>query len=253
MKRSAISSEKRELRNASCSVASGVNSTAYSGCGSLGASSQPLLASGRLSEYGIYGFKSSTGVPSRMSRLCTESVKPSTFSSSTALKPIGFGRYGERVANTPRRSPLRGGDTFGFQLVLRWNQNTTQMKLKLWMSSSACSKLWPENSSMLPATPRAALGWRGASTRSLNGERTTPMGCSVSGERGSGTSTGLERGEHFRGVPLGLHVRENTRDLAAFDHEGGALDAFGAVFFWPPHAELVRHTVPWVRKQREVE
>ena len=36
-----------------------------------------------------------------------------TFIFGTALMPMGFGRYGARVANTPRRTELRGGATFG--------------------------------------------------------------------------------------------------------------------------------------------
>ena len=84
--------------------------------------------------------ESSTGVPSSMSMSCTCSVSPSMRSSRTADKPIGFGRCGERVANTPLRPDvLRGGSTFGRQPALWWNQNSTQMWSQPSRSSSACS------------------------------------------------------------------------------------------------------------------
>ena len=50
-----------------------------------------------------------------------------TASSFTALSPMGLGRWGERVENTPRRLPLlRGGSTMGRQPVFRWNTKSTQ-------------------------------------------------------------------------------------------------------------------------------
>ena len=56
----------------------------------------------------------------------TESVRvciPSTDSSLASVKPIGFGLWGDREANTPHAWPLsRGGRTFDghLLLVLRW-------------------------------------------------------------------------------------------------------------------------------------
>ena len=47
------------------------------------------------------GLTSSTGVPSTASRSRTRTALPSTATTSTRWRPIGFGRSGERVANTP--------------------------------------------------------------------------------------------------------------------------------------------------------
>ena len=44
---------------------------------------------------------STTGVPSSASRSRTRSSVPSTATTSTRCSPIGLGRCGERVANTP--------------------------------------------------------------------------------------------------------------------------------------------------------
>ena len=75
------------------------------------------------------------GVPSIRSAQDTSSTSPSfgsrsTPSSRTDESPIGFGRKGERVANTPSRvlPPSRGGRTVGdqpfdsekFQISHRW-------------------------------------------------------------------------------------------------------------------------------------
>src|SRR5262249_44040895 len=56
-----------------------------------------------------YGFRSRIGVPSSMSTPRTRSAPPSRSSSSTTVRPIGFGRLGERVAKTPCRRPLSAG------------------------------------------------------------------------------------------------------------------------------------------------
>src|SRR5450432_1233283 len=113
------------------------------------------------------------------------------------------------------------------------------------MSSSACSKLRPENSSIVPSTPRAALGWRGASTRSLNGECTTPIGRTAKQSAGwvsrSELVTCLQHREHFGGVALGLHVAENARNFCAADHECRAVDALVATLLRAPDSELVGH------------
>ena len=108
---------------------------------------------------------SSTGVPSSMSTSLMCSVSPSTRSRRTADSPSGFGRCGERVANTPLRPErLRGGSTFGRQPSLRSNQNSTQMYCHSARFASACSKLRPGKSSMRPGAPPLARGWRAAST-----------------------------------------------------------------------------------------
>jgi len=72
---------------------------------------------------------SSSGVPSSMSTSRTWSVRvlASTRSRRNTERPSGFGRWGERVENTPRRTVLRGGSTFGRQSAFRWNQKMTQM------------------------------------------------------------------------------------------------------------------------------
>jgi hypothetical protein len=55
-----------------------------------------------------------TGVPSSMSASQMCRVSPSTRSRRTTDIPIGLGRCGERVANTPLRPlVLRGGRTLG--------------------------------------------------------------------------------------------------------------------------------------------
>src|SRR6187431_3645631 len=100
------------------------------------------------------------------------------------------------------------------------------------MSSRAWSRLRPENSSIVPCTPRARIGWRGASTRSLKGECTTPIGCRL---RDSVTIS--ERRQHLRRVPFGFHVAEYTHDLSLANHEGGAVDALCAVLLRPPDTE----------------
>ena len=79
------------------------------------------------SVYATYGLMSSTGVPSSMSMSATYNVSPWMRSSFTAEIPMGFGRCGERVPNTPLRPDrLRGGSTLGRQPWLKWNQNSTQ-------------------------------------------------------------------------------------------------------------------------------
>ena len=49
----------------------------------------------------ITGFTSTTGVPSTASRSLTRTRSPSTSSTRTGCIPIGLGRSGERVLNTP--------------------------------------------------------------------------------------------------------------------------------------------------------
>jgi hypothetical protein len=66
-------------------------------------------------------------VPSSKSSPFTDKMSPEIPASSTKLMPIGFGRCGERVANTPRRLSLRGGSTLGRQPSARSNQKMSQM------------------------------------------------------------------------------------------------------------------------------
>ena len=56
-----------------------------------------------------YGFRSRMGVPSSMSTPRTRKVPPSRPMSSTTVSPMGFGRLGERVANTPWVRLSEGG------------------------------------------------------------------------------------------------------------------------------------------------
>ncbi|KAI8037271.1 hypothetical protein M5D96_010022 [Drosophila gunungcola] len=60
---------------------------------------------------------SSTGVPSTMSVPKKLMVAFSIFSISTKESPMGHGRCGDRVENTPTRSPPRRG---GATLALGW-------------------------------------------------------------------------------------------------------------------------------------
>ncbi len=86
------------------------------------------------SQYGTYGLISRTGVPSTKSppeiSISTRRSKTRSSSNFTTDKPIGFGRSGERVASTPRRStpPRRGGLTVGLHscALRRWNRKITQ-------------------------------------------------------------------------------------------------------------------------------
>jgi hypothetical protein len=56
-----------------------------------------------------YGLMSRMGVPSSMSTPRTRRRDPSRPSSSTTVRPIGLGRHGERVANTPWGRSSQGG------------------------------------------------------------------------------------------------------------------------------------------------
>ena len=107
------------------------------------------------------------GVPSIKSAPETSSTCPSVSSrripsSRTAESPIGFGRNGERVANTPMRvfPPRRGGRTVGDQLARTASENS-QM-------SQICEK---------PSIPRSASGLRysGSKTSSAFSSSTSPL------------------------------------------------------------------------------
>ncbi len=71
-------------------------------------SSQPRRSSsaGTLERYGLI---SRIGVPSSMSIPWTRKRGPSRPSNRTTVRPIGFGRCGERVANTPCGRSSDGG------------------------------------------------------------------------------------------------------------------------------------------------
>jgi hypothetical protein len=78
-------------------------------------SSQPIEALGSLSVVGRYGLMSSSGVPSTQSRYRTFSAsEPSKPSNATIESPIGFGRNGARVENTPRGWESNGGVKVSF-------------------------------------------------------------------------------------------------------------------------------------------
>ena len=77
----------------------------------------------------------------------------------TADSPSGFGRCGERVANTPLRPErLRGGSTFGRQPSLRSNQNSTQMYCHSARSLERVLEVAARQSSMRPGAPPLARG-----------------------------------------------------------------------------------------------
>ena len=85
----------------------------------LFSSTKPLRTPTCESAYSTYGFISYIGVPSTKSAPATTSARvpphSSTPSRRTDDKPSGFGRKGERVANTPIYSlpPSNGGRTSG--------------------------------------------------------------------------------------------------------------------------------------------
>jgi len=55
---------------------------------------------------------------------------------------MGFGRWGDRVANTPRRlAGPRGGRTFGRHVEFLWNHETSQMRSNPSRSLRASSSL----------------------------------------------------------------------------------------------------------------
>ena len=110
---------------------------------------------------------SKIGVPSIKSAPETISIGPSALSCRTSSRrtqesPMGFGRKGERVANTPRRSlpPRRGGRTVGDQLSRTASEN------------SQISQRWEKS-----AMPRRASGLRnsGAKTTAERRAPTSPL------------------------------------------------------------------------------
>jgi len=86
---------------------------------------------------------SSSGVPSSISAPFTIRVPPSRLTSRTMLKPIGFGRHGERVANTPCSLSCMKG------LVTR----VTRLTLCRWYTRYTCEK---SSMSARPATNSGA-------------------------------------------------------------------------------------------------
>ena len=77
----------------------------------------------------------------------------SILSSRTDDRPIGFGRKGERVANTPIRTfpPSRGGLTVGDQ----WNSDPGRVGVPLVAEKPQISQIWEK-----PSRPRSASGTR---------------------------------------------------------------------------------------------
>ena len=101
------------------------------------------------------------GVPSIRSAPRTRSTVPSwavgsTASSATQERPMGLGRKGERVANTPILAlpPSRGGRTVGDQPCRRdW-------------SKAQISQMWEK-----PSRPRRASGLRNSGSKTTVAER----------------------------------------------------------------------------------
>src|SRR5579872_524202 len=72
-----------------------------------------------------YGLMSRIGVPSSMSTPRTRSTGPSLRINSTTVRAMGFGRRGERVANTPCGRLSVGGFTTSFSPSARSNAQMT--------------------------------------------------------------------------------------------------------------------------------
>ncbi len=84
---------------------------------------------------------------------------------------MALGRWGERVASTPRL-PFgpRGGCTSGAQPSLAWNTKISQRRSKPARSRSTASGSAPSSSSVASAgapdsVPATTVGWCGASMR----------------------------------------------------------------------------------------
>src|SRR5690349_21480478 len=79
---------------------------------------------------------------------------------------------------------------------------------------------------MLPLTPLAARGWRGASTRSLNGECTTPIG-----ERARGAASGMgdaERSPRSKKRRLAAASSSPRPSKLMWDGQGRSCDRAGS-------------------------
>src|SRR5512146_131125 len=113
-----------------------------------------------------------------MSTPCTFSIGPSRPSNSTTVSPIGFGLYGERVANTPCSRLSLGGLPSNSNPCERSNAQITYRCEKPSMSVNPGS-----NSDRIFSSPTAscfAPSPRGTSPAVLYGLLTYPIGRKVS-------------------------------------------------------------------------
>jgi hypothetical protein len=113
------------------------------------------------------GLISMTGVPSIASKPCTSShPSTSTIKTLARCKPIGLGRSGERVANTPVRgfSTSPRGWTLRTERCASWSQVKIQMSCPDWIPwRQSINAGWiSKRASGAPSDP-----CRGASARSL--------------------------------------------------------------------------------------
>jgi hypothetical protein len=155
--------------------------------------SQPLrsVSAGMLDRYGLM---SSMGVPSSMSTPRTCSAPCSRRSNVTTVRPMGFGRRGDRVANTPCGLSSKGGVPIKSKLWARWNSQITNRCEKPSMSVSPIS-----NSGKILSSPSAsclACGPLGISVVIWYGLLTKPIGCETN------IYTGAFRPHHSRAAPV---------------------------------------------------
>ena len=143
------------------------------------------------------GLTSMIGVPSKASSCPTVIRSPSTASTRTRCSPIGFGRSGERVVNTPSCGRVRSlrGCTTRVSRSARCSQVRTRSSMPGWMSraASATSAVNTSTASGAPSSP-----CRGASARSVNELSTCATGRNTKSMR-SVSAMILER------VPLRWH------------------------------------------------
>src|SRR6266568_3324805 len=150
-------------------------------CRASASASQPRrsFSSGILDKYGLI---SRIGVPSSMSTPRTCSSMPSRRRSSTVVRPIGFGRRGDRVANTPCDRWSEGG------VLSNWSprnsslgeRSNSQMTMRCEKPSMSVSP--GSNSGRILSTPSAsclAPSPLGTSLASLYGLLTNPIGREV--------------------------------------------------------------------------
>ena len=135
---------------------------------------------------------SQMGVPSIRSAPATTSTGPSvpcsTRSSSTQDRPMGLGRKGERVANTPTRRlpPSRGGRTVGDQ-PSRAAAEKAQMSHRWEKSSSPRTASALRNSgakTTRPSSPGTSPGCRGMPNLEGKSVRIWAMGIMVTASMG---------------------------------------------------------------------
>src|SRR5437868_4041477 len=130
------------------------------------------------------------GVPSSMSTPRTCSSTPSRRRSSTTVSPIGFGRRGERVANTPCGRVSNGGEANSSKSRERSNSQRTMRCEKPSMSVSPAS-----NSGKILSTPSAsclAPGPLGTSFVFWYGLLTNPIGREVNILQNASLGYGLD-------------------------------------------------------------